>query len=214
MPVRKRGPVRMQHEGLRRRKRSPAQGSGTPPTATFDGESGWVRASLHQSGATRPGSGKPQPFQTCGRRGKSRQSEVQKEKVGFRQRIRRWGTLGLCARARRGQSQARTERPPGLCRLGGPALSGCPVPARRGRVSQLLGQSEGAAGRMRTAADARSEGEAWARPRPRIYKGEVWTDARSRRLGCPGGANPTAPPAADVRHAEPCFAVPSPGLGG
>lgn len=50
--------------------------------------------------SVRPGSGKPQPFQTCGRRGKSRQSEVQKEKVGFRQRIRRWGTLGLCARAR------------------------------------------------------------------------------------------------------------------
>lgn len=69
VPVRKRGPVRMQHEGLRKRRRSSAQGSGTPPTATFQGESGWVRASLGQSGATRPGSGKPRPFQTCGRRG-------------------------------------------------------------------------------------------------------------------------------------------------
>lgn len=100
VPVRKRGPVRMQHEGLRRRRRSSAQGLGTPPTATFDRESGWVRASLSQSGATRTGSGKQRPFQTCGRRGKSRQSEVQKEKVRLRQRIRRWGTKGLCARAR------------------------------------------------------------------------------------------------------------------
>lgn len=35
----------------------------------------------------------------------------------------------------------------------------------------------------------------WARPRTRIYKGEARTGARSRRLGCPGGANRTAPPA-------------------
>lgn len=126
------------------------------------------------------------------------------------------GERRVCARARAhcGQSEARTERPPGLFPFRGPALSGCPVLARRGRVSQSLGQSKGAAGRMRTAGDARSKGEAWARPRPRIYKGEVWTDARSRRLGCPGGANLTAPPAADVRHAEPCFAVPGPSLGG
>lgn len=124
------------------------------------------------------------------------------------------GTQDLCARARAVANPRQELKASGSLSTGWPSLEwvSSPRTARAGlSAPRPIG---GAAGRMCTTADPRSEGEAWARPRPRIYKGEVWTDARSRRLGCPGGANLTAPPAADVRHAEPCFAVPGPGLGG
>lgn len=216
VPVRKRGPVRMQHEGLRRRRRGSAHGPGAPPTATFDRGSsfGYAHVSANQEphGRAAESSGHSRGV---GGVGKVASQKSRKRKSASASESNT-GEHRACVRARahRGQSEARTERPLGPFGLRGPALSGCPVFSRRGRASQVLGQSKGPAGRMRVAADARSEGEAWARPRPRIYKGEVWTDARSRRLGCPGGANPAAPPAADVRHAEPCFAVPGPGLGG
>lgn len=205
----------MQHEGLRRRRRSSAHGPGAPPTATFDGGSsfGYAHVSANQEphGRAAESSGHSGGVGGVGKvasqKSRKRKSASASESDA--------GEHRACSRARLPWPIRSTNRkPPGPFGLRGPALSGCPVLARRGRASQVLGQSKSAAGRMRAAADAHSEGEVWARPRPRIYKGEVWTDARSRRLGCPGGANLAAPPAADVRHAEPCFAVPGPGLGG
>lgn len=161
----------MQHEGLRRRRRGSAQGPGTPPHCHVrrrNAQGARISRPIRSHGA---GGGKPRPFQTQGRRGKSLQSEVQKEKVRLCQPIRGWGMRCVCAHARAlrpilgGHGKAS-----GLSGLCGQALSGCPVFARRGRVAPRLDQSNGGAGRMRAAPDARGEGEVWARPRPGFIK--------------------------------------------
>lgn len=165
-PVRKRGPVRMQHEGLRRRRRSSAQEPGAPPHCHVR------RRNAQCARISRPiRSHRAGPWKGCGRPrrlegvGKSLQSEVQKEKVRLCQPIRGGGARCVCA-------PARALGPiPGE---NGQASGSPRTVRRRGRAPRRLGQSDGAAGRRRAATDARGEGEVWARPRPRIYKGEVW----------------------------------------
>lgn len=96
-PVRKRGPVTMQHEGLRRRARGSAHCH--------------VRRRLAQGCAhlwtnQEPCGRASQPIRSGshsrrrGGRGKSLQSEVQKEKVRLRQPIRGWGAYRARERAR------------------------------------------------------------------------------------------------------------------
>lgn len=149
---------------------APPKGPGLHPTATFDEETRRVRASLGQSGATGP---------AVGSRGRSRRKEGVGKVSSQKSRKRKFasasqseaGECAVCARTRAlrpilgGHGKAS-----GLSGLCGQALSGCPVFARRGRVAPRLDQSNGGAGRMRAAPDARGEGEVWARPRPGFIK--------------------------------------------